>query len=423
MKDRAAHVPPPAEAARGLLRSAKSLVAKAREQGVGEIAREGLATARQGMKLAATAPGKIQASIEASRDYFLQLPSNQDKAEYVVAVLLYLLSFMGGFAVGFQVPQVDLKMARKGAPGDRIVLHAFPLMVVELATEWLSTVLEYVKDGRNLSPTDHRRAESLGSDSAQLALGRTDGRRDSRLAETKHRAHAASERQRRRGRFAQASFQSGRNALSPSDSRTQIMKTQWLIYGANGYTGGLIAREAIARGVRPVLAGRNRELRARCRGAVWAASPGFRFEARRGSARRHRRGFALRGPVLGYRAADGGGVSRHPNALPRHHGRDRRARMDLSARGSSQESGRHSISGAGFDVVPSDCLALHLANRLPGATELELAFTGSSAVSPGTMKTMVENIHTGGKIRRDGKIVSVPDRLPLEDRSRRNATT
>ena len=33
----------------------------------------------------------------------------------------------------------------------------------------------------------------------------------------------------------------------------------WMIYGANGYTGELIAREAVKRGQRPVLAGRNAE--------------------------------------------------------------------------------------------------------------------------------------------------------------------
>ena len=31
----------------------------------------------------------------------------------------------------------------------------------------------------------------------------------------------------------------------------------FLIYGANGYAGGLIAREAVRRGLQPVLAGRN----------------------------------------------------------------------------------------------------------------------------------------------------------------------
>ena len=35
--------------------------------------------------------------------------------------------------------------------------------------------------------------------------------------------------------------------------------TDWILYGANGYTGELIAREAVARGQRPILAGRNAE--------------------------------------------------------------------------------------------------------------------------------------------------------------------
>jgi short subunit dehydrogenase-like uncharacterized protein len=34
--------------------------------------------------------------------------------------------------------------------------------------------------------------------------------------------------------------------------------SDWLIYGANGYTGTLIAKEAVSRGLRPVLAGRSR---------------------------------------------------------------------------------------------------------------------------------------------------------------------
>ena len=31
----------------------------------------------------------------------------------------------------------------------------------------------------------------------------------------------------------------------------------WMVYGANGYTGRMIVAEAVRRGLRPVLAGRN----------------------------------------------------------------------------------------------------------------------------------------------------------------------
>ena len=36
-------------------------------------------------------------------------------------------------------------------------------------------------------------------------------------------------------------------------------KSGWMIYGASGYTGSLVAREAVALGERPVLAGRSAE--------------------------------------------------------------------------------------------------------------------------------------------------------------------
>jgi short subunit dehydrogenase-like uncharacterized protein len=66
------------------------------------------------------------------------------------------------------------------------------------------------------------------------------------------------------------------------------------------------------------------------------------------------------------------------------------------------------MPGVGFDVVPSDCLALHLKNLLPSATNLTLAFYGLGGISHGTQATMTMNVGRGGAIRRDGEIVQVP---------------
>ena len=67
------------------------------------------------------------------------------------------------------------------------------------------------------------------------------------------------------------------------------------------------------------------------------------------------------------------------------------------------------LPGAGFDVVPSDCLAALLAERMPDATNLELAFySKGGGISRGTLRTMIEGLHEGGAIRRDGRIVRVP---------------
>jgi short subunit dehydrogenase-like uncharacterized protein len=54
------------------------------------------------------------------------------------------------------------------------------------------------------------------------------------------------------------------------------------------------------------------------------------------------------------------------------------------------------LPGAGFDVVPTDCLAAHLVRRLPGATSLTLAFRGLSRVSRGTARTMLRHLAAGG---------------------------
>jgi short subunit dehydrogenase-like uncharacterized protein len=81
------------------------------------------------------------------------------------------------------------------------------------------------------------------------------------------------------------------------------------------------------------------------------------------------------------------------------------ARLDQKAK----DAGIMIMPGVGFDVVPSDCLARHLKDRLPSATNLTLAFYGKgSRISHGTQATMTMNIGKGGAIRKDGKITSVP---------------
>lgn len=74
-----------------------------------------------------------------------------------------------------------------------------------------------------------------------------------------------------------------------------------------------------------------------------------------------------------------------------------------------KDAGIMAMPGTGFDVVPTDCLALYLKKQLPDATRLELAFMGlGGGVSHGTAQTMAENLGSGGAIRENGKIRSVP---------------
>ena len=99
-----------------------------------------------------------------------------------------------------------------------------------------------------------------------------------------------------------------------------------------------------------------------------------------------------------------------------------------AARGQEAETtGVTLMPAVGCDVVPSDCLALRLARRLPDARRLQLAFGGIGRLSRGTARTMLEGIHQGGRVRKDGRIVSVPlawksKQIPFRDGPRQTAT-
>jgi short subunit dehydrogenase-like uncharacterized protein len=67
------------------------------------------------------------------------------------------------------------------------------------------------------------------------------------------------------------------------------------------------------------------------------------------------------------------------------------------------------LPGSGFDVVPSDCLAMHLKKRLPAANHLQLAFAMSKGgLSRGTALTMIEGLGNGSIVREDGRLKSIP---------------
>ena len=181
----------------------------------------------------------------------------------------------------------------------------------------------------------------------------------------------------------------------------------FLIYGANGYTGELIAREAVRRGLKPILAGRSAEkidLLARELGLKAGAFPLTTPKLDGVDAVLHCAGPFVHTSAPMVQACLDAGV----------HYLDITGEISvfesiMAMNDAALQRGVTLIPGVGFDVVPTDCLAAMLAAKLPGATELELAFFSPKAeLSRGTLKTMIESIGEGGAIRRDGKIVRVP---------------
>jgi saccharopine dehydrogenase (NAD+, L-lysine-forming) len=199
-----------------------------------------------------------------------------------------------------------------------------------------------------------------------------------------------------------------------------------MIYGANGYTGELVAEEAARRGQRPVLAGRRREAieplaqRLGCEHRVFELSSGDEVARNLSGIKAL---LLCAGPFsqTSRPAVDGclaAGVhyldiTGEIGVFEACHGRGDEA----------MRAGCVVLPGVGFDVVPSDCLAASVARALPDATELALAFHGAGEPSRGTAKTALEGIPAGGAIRKDGAITKVPlawktASIPFHDKTR-----
>lgn len=187
------------------------------------------------------------------------------------------------------------------------------------------------------------------------------------------------------------------------------MAKRLLIYGATGYTGRLVATGAVARGLRPIAAGRSPE-----RLAPLAAS--LRLEAR--VAR-------LDDSAALARALDGVGVVLNTagpfsgTASPlvqaclqvgAHYldiSGELAALEGVAARSAeARAAGVMLLPGVGFDVVPSDCLAVHVAGRLRGARALFIGVSGLGLVSRGSARTIAEQSGEPVRVRREGRVVA-----------------
>lgn len=191
-----------------------------------------------------------------------------------------------------------------------------------------------------------------------------------------------------------------------------MQTNSFLLYGANGYTGELIARYAHQYNLQPIIAGRRKEVieplanrlqlpyrifdmndeaallaaLKEVKVVVNAAGP-FQLTAKQMTEAcllTHTHYLDINGDIAVFEMLK---------------------RFDDTAK----KAGIMLLPGAGFDVVPTDCIALQLKKLLPGAITLQLAFaTLGGGLSHGTATTMVTKLGQGGAIRKDGKIIRRP---------------
>lgn len=196
-----------------------------------------------------------------------------------------------------------------------------------------------------------------------------------------------------------------------------MAESSWMIYGANGYTGELIAREAARRGLSPTLAGRNRAAVESLGKALDLPVRVFALDALK-SHPEHIADQSLVVHCAGPYSATAEPMMQACLRTSTHY-LDITGEIDVFERGQAldgqaAEAGIVLCPGVGFDVIPTDCIAATLKQEMPDATHLVLGFDSRSGFSPGTAKTSVEGLGLGGRIREKGQLKAVP--LAFEDR-------
>ncbi len=184
---------------------------------------------------------------------------------------------------------------------------------------------------------------------------------------------------------------------------------QLMVYGAAGYSARLIIEELLHRGIKPLLAGRNEaslkplaekwgcvhrvfeienekildEALADVHTLLNCAGP-FKFTAKEMME-------ACLRTKTNYLDITG--------EIPVMH-------LAYSFNRSVLENGIVIMPGVGFDIIPSDCLAKRISEKMPDAVNLKLGFLNKRGkISRGTWLTTLEFLGGSGRIRRDGKVI------------------
>ena len=161
--------------------------------------------------------------------------------------------------------------------------------------------------------------------------------------------------------------------------------TNWMIYGANGYTGHLIVVEAKRQGLNPVLAGRSADPIQKLAAELGLSAQIFDLRDVASSS------VALSDIAVVANCAGPFTATSGPMIdaclKGRIHYLDITGEIEVFLAAQCRHADAKSAGvvicpGVGFDVIPTDCIAAVLKEALPDATHLTLAFDAGGSVSP-----------------------------------------
>jgi short subunit dehydrogenase-like uncharacterized protein len=187
---------------------------------------------------------------------------------------------------------------------------------------------------------------------------------------------------------------------------------QILIYGVTGYTGRLVLKEAIAKGLKPIIAGRNLQ-------KTQKLALEFDLEFRIFSLHDVKTiASNIHGVTLVLHCAGPFAITARPMMeaclSEKVHYIDITGEIGImqwafERDSQAKEADIMLMCGVGFDLVPTDCVAANLKKALPDANSLEIGFyMHGGGISHGTMSTMAINLGNGSFERMNHELVAVP---------------
>lgn len=186
-----------------------------------------------------------------------------------------------------------------------------------------------------------------------------------------------------------------------------------MIYGAAGYVGRMAAEYAKAQGLDVVLAGRSDE---KLRDLAAQLDVPYRVFATDSLT-----AGSLEG--IGVLVNFAGPFASTADALMRSCIKAGVDYLDITAEinvyrlaerlgAEAAESGVMLLPGVGWDVVPTDCLAVHVARRVKNPQSLNMALQVAGSMSRGSALSVGEIVGAGLLARIDGQLVPTPDAQP-----------
>lgn len=192
-------------------------------------------------------------------------------------------------------------------------------------------------------------------------------------------------------------------------------KARFLLYGAYGYTGRIAAELAVGKNLDVVLAGRNKEALAELGGRLSLPTRVIGLDdAKQLSA-------ALNDIACVVHMAGPFATTSTPmlNACltTQTNYVDITGEIEVfeaiwSRKDEIQRTGITVVPGAGFDVVPTDCLAAYVVSKTDRSGSLVIALRGLERASRGTLRTAIRQVSKPVLCRRSGAIVALDDQSP-----------